>query len=91
MWASPTMPEFIASLPVAGMDGTARRLLGASGRAHLKTGSLDGVAAIAGYVEGESGRRYVVVGVINHPQADAARPALEALVGWAMRDGAGTP
>ncbi|TAK88734.1 MAG: hypothetical protein EPO09_17750 [Aquabacterium sp.] len=86
MWATPAMPEFIASLPISGTDGTARRLQSVAGRAHLKTGSLDGVAALAGYVEGESGRRYAVVAVINHPQADAARPAMEALVAWAMRD-----
>ncbi len=86
MWASPTMPEFIASLPITGLDGTARKLQNVSGRAHIKTGSLDGVAALAGYVEGESGRRWVVVGVVNHPQADAARPALAALLGWAMKD-----
>ena len=86
MWASPTMPEFIASLPITGLDGTACKLQNVSGRAHIKTGSLDGVAALAGYVEGESGRRWVVVGVVNHPQADAARPALAALLGWAMKD-----
>ncbi|MGQ0598648.1 D-alanyl-D-alanine carboxypeptidase/D-alanyl-D-alanine-endopeptidase [Aquabacterium sp.] len=86
MWASPTMPEFIASLPITGLDGTARKLQSVSGKAHIKTGSLDGVAALAGYVEGESGRRWVVVGVVNHPQADAARPALAALIGWAVKD-----
>jgi D-alanyl-D-alanine carboxypeptidase/D-alanyl-D-alanine-endopeptidase (penicillin-binding protein 4) len=86
MWAAPTMPEFIASLPIAGTDGTARRLQSVAGRAHIKTGSLDGVAALAGYAQGASGRRYVVVAVINHAQADAARPALEALLGWAVRD-----
>jgi len=86
MWASPVMPELLASLPVTGMDGTARRLTSLSGRAHIKTGSLDGVAALAGVVDGDSGRRYVVVGVVNHPQADAARPALEAMMLWAQKD-----
>jgi D-alanyl-D-alanine carboxypeptidase/D-alanyl-D-alanine-endopeptidase (penicillin-binding protein 4) len=86
MWSMPVMPEFIASLPIAGQDGTAKRLVSVSGRAHLKTGSLDGVAALAGYVDGDSGRRYVVVGTINHAQADAARPALQALLAWAARD-----
>ncbi len=86
MWASPTMPEFVASLPITGTDGTARRLLSVAGRAHLKTGSLDGVVALAGYVDGDSGQRYVVVAAVNHPQAEAARPALEALMAWAMRD-----
>ena len=33
-----------------------------------------------------SGRRYVLVAIANHPQAAAARPAIEALVDWAARD-----
>jgi D-alanyl-D-alanine carboxypeptidase/D-alanyl-D-alanine-endopeptidase (penicillin-binding protein 4) len=86
MWASPVMPEWVASLPIAGLDGTARRMSSAVGRAHIKTGSLDGVAAMAGIVDADSGRRYAVVGIINHPQADAARPALQALINWSMKD-----
>jgi D-alanyl-D-alanine carboxypeptidase/D-alanyl-D-alanine-endopeptidase (penicillin-binding protein 4) len=77
------MPELLASLPVAGLDGTARRARGGAGRAHLKTGSLRDVAAVAGYVLGPAGRRRIVVGMINHPRAEAARPALDALVQWA--------
>ena len=56
------------------------------GRAWLKTGSLRDVASIAGYVEGESGRRYSVVALINHPNAGAARPALDAVLDWTARD-----
>jgi D-alanyl-D-alanine carboxypeptidase/D-alanyl-D-alanine-endopeptidase (penicillin-binding protein 4) len=91
MWASPVMPEFLASLPVTGVDGTARRLDSTSGRAHIKTGSLEGVSAIAGVVLGESGQRYIVVGIVNHPRASNARPALDALLAWAMRDGGVVP
>ena len=86
MWRSPVMPEFIASLPVNGVDGTTRRWQAAVGQAHIKTGSLDGVASVAGYVLGESGRRIVVVGLVNHPRADAARPLLQALIDWARQD-----
>ncbi|HEX6362963.1 MAG TPA: D-alanyl-D-alanine carboxypeptidase/D-alanyl-D-alanine-endopeptidase, partial [Albitalea sp.] len=77
-WASPAMPELVASLPLAGMDGTMRRARGGFGRAHLKTGSLRDVAAVAGFVHAESGRRYVLVAIVNHPNANAARPALDA-------------
>ena len=76
------MPELMSSLPVAGIDGTLRRARGAPGRAHLKTGSLRDVVGVAGYVLGNSGRRYVVVAIVNHPNANAARPALDALVEW---------
>ena len=88
-WATPVMPELLASLPIAGIDGTLRRSrLGqgqSAGRAHLKTGSLQGVLALAGYVHGEGGQRQVLVALVNHPNAAAARPALDALVEWAAR------
>ena len=51
------------------MDGTlSRRLRGAGldGRAHLKTGSLDHVSSIAGYLLGRSGKRYALALMINH-------------------------
>ncbi len=82
----PVMSELMSSLPISGLDGTLRRSRTASGRAHLKTGSLRDVAGLAGYVLSNSGRRYVLVAVVNHPQAGAARPALDALVQWVLRD-----
>jgi len=85
-WAGPVMPELLASLPVAGVDGTLRRSQGATGRAHLKTGSLRDVAGVAGVVLGASGRRYVLVAIVNHPNANAARPAFDALLQWAAAD-----
>ena len=86
-WASPLMPELMSSLPVAGIDGTLRRLRGRSGGlAHLKSGSLRDVSGVAGYVHAASGRRYVLVAIANHPNAAAARPAIDALVDWAARD-----
>jgi len=86
MWRSPVMPEFIASLPLNGVDGTTRRWQAAAGQAHIKTGSLEGVVSVSGYVLGESGQRIVVVGLVNHPRADAARPLLQALIDWARQD-----
>ena len=86
-WASPVMPEMVSSLPVIGVDGTMRRTKTLLGRAHLKSGSLRDVAAVAGVVLSERGRRYVVVAILNHPNAGAARPALEALVQWVAADG----
>jgi D-alanyl-D-alanine carboxypeptidase/D-alanyl-D-alanine-endopeptidase (penicillin-binding protein 4) len=85
-WASPVMSELMASLPVSGLDGTMLRSRASPGRAHLKSGSLRDVAGIAGYVLPPSGRRLVLVAVINHPNANAARPALEALLQWAAAE-----
>ena len=84
-WQSPVMPELVASLPVAGVDGTLRQRFGdgaASGRAHLKTGYLAGVRAIAGYLLDHSGQRWIVVCLINDPQARLGKPALDALLLW---------
>ncbi len=85
-WSSAVMSELMSSLPVAGIDGTLRRTKATPGRAHLKTGSLRDVVGVAGFVLADSGRRYVVVGIVNHPNANAARPALEALAEWAASD-----
>ena len=85
-YSSAAMPELLSSLPINGLDGTLRRSRATPGRAHLKTGSLRDVAGIAGYVLSDSGRRYVLVALINHPNASAARPALDALVQWSLRD-----
>ena len=74
-----------------GVDGTTRRpgrAWGAAlGRAHLKTGSLRDSAGIAGYVLSASGRRYVLVAILAHPDAGAGRGVLDALVQWTARDG----
>jgi len=83
---SPVMPELMSSLPVSGLDGTLRRSTATAGRAHLKTGSLRDVAAVAGYVLGHSGRRYAVVAILNHENATAGRPVLDSLVQWAIDD-----
>jgi D-alanyl-D-alanine carboxypeptidase/D-alanyl-D-alanine-endopeptidase (penicillin-binding protein 4) len=88
-YASASMPELMASLPIAGVDGTLKRNLGqpSEGLAHLKTGSLRDVTALAGYVHLPNGRRLIVVAMINHANASAGRPALDALVDWALRQG----
>jgi len=87
-WAGPVMPELLASLPINGLDGTARRSRSPAVRAHLKTGSLRDVRGIAGVVLADSGRRYVVVAVLNHPNAgsDAARAPFAALLQWVAND-----
>ncbi len=85
-WRSATMPELMSSLPIVGVDGTLRRSKAEAGRAHLKTGSMRDVLAIAGYVLSDSGRRYVLVAVVNDPNAGAAHPVLDAAIDWVARD-----
>ena len=88
-WRSPTMSELMSSLPISGVDGTLKRFKSkAVGSAHLKTGTLSNALARAGYVDGASGKRYVLVALINHANAntEAARAVMETLVDWAIRD-----
>lgn len=71
-WHSPFMPEFAQSLPLSATDGTLRNRFnspGMHGRIRLKTGRIDDVSALAGFVNAASGRTYVVVIMVNHPGA----------------------
>lgn len=89
-WRSPWMPEFTASLPIAGEDGTARRLSknsGAQGHAHLKTGTIDHVRAMAGFVLDRHGQRHILVFLANAPNAHAALPVQNALIEWLHQGG----
>jgi D-alanyl-D-alanine carboxypeptidase/D-alanyl-D-alanine-endopeptidase (penicillin-binding protein 4) len=82
---SPVMPELMASLPILAQDGTVKKRLNESqsnGRAHLKTGSLNGVNAIAGYEIDANNHRHVLVMLVNHPKAAAAKAAQDALIEW---------
>ena len=82
---SPVMPELVASLPMVAVDGTMRRRLkseAVAGQAHIKTGSLADVRAIAGYVLDRSGRRHAVTMIVNHPNAAQSQAAQDALLNW---------
>ncbi|MDD2833497.1 MAG: D-alanyl-D-alanine carboxypeptidase/D-alanyl-D-alanine-endopeptidase [Methylotenera sp.] len=84
-YSNPAMPEFIASLPILAKDGTVIGRLKDSpsnGRAHLKTGSINGVSAIAGYVLDANGHRHVLVMLVNHAKASFSKPAQDALIDW---------
>ncbi|CAN7491970.1 D-alanyl-D-alanine carboxypeptidase/D-alanyl-D-alanine-endopeptidase [Trinickia sp. LjRoot230] len=86
--ASAVAQVFVASLPVAGVDGTMRNRLRNDpvlGNAHIKTGTLRDVRAIAGYVAAANGESYVVVSFINDDHAAAARAAHDALLDWVYR------
>ena len=89
-WMSPTMPEFIASLPLAGVDGTMRKRaesLSVKSFAQIKTGSLTEVAGIAGYVTTRSGKRMIVVCIVNHSEASKLKEAMDNLLQWVHEHG----
>ena len=86
-WEQPYMPEFLASMSLSGLDGTLRRRFRNTelvGKAHLKTGSLDHVTAIAGYLQSRSGRRFAVVALQNHEDIHRGpgEEVQEALLRW---------
>jgi len=79
----PLMPVLMASMPILGLDGTTKKRLaegGSKGMAYLKTGSLEGVSSIAGYVQDMAGKRYVLVVIANHARASAVRAVQDALL-----------
>jgi len=79
-------PELLATLPIAGVDGTLSRRLKdgpATGQARLKTGTLRDAVGLAGFVPDAGGRPWVFVALLNHPEAARkGRPVLDALVEW---------
>jgi serine-type D-Ala-D-Ala carboxypeptidase/endopeptidase (penicillin-binding protein 4) len=90
-WAANTAPEFLASLPIAGVDGTMRRRLkdsAAAGRARIKTGTLKNAVAVAGYVPDANDRMWIVAAIVNHENAARGRAALDALIDSVARMGA---
>jgi D-alanyl-D-alanine carboxypeptidase/D-alanyl-D-alanine-endopeptidase (penicillin-binding protein 4) len=48
----------------------------------VKTGSLNDVRTVAGYVLDRNGHRHVVVFFVNHPTAHLSQPAQDALLKW---------
>lgn len=85
---SPFSAELKASLPILGMDGTLKKRFKDSeiaGYAHIKTGMLEGVKSIAGYVLAKDGREWIIVFIINHPNAQRGQAALDALIEWVQK------
>ena len=84
-YQSPVMPELMSALPILSVDGTLKQRLKespAKGRTHIKTGSLDDVRAMAGYLLDREGHRWVIVFLANHPSAWTTVEAQDALIEW---------
>ena len=82
---SSVMPEFVSSLPIVAVDGTMKKRLNdtnVSGRAHIKTGLLNGVKTMAGYMLDKSGRRMAIVFFVNHANSGRAQLAMDTLLQW---------
>jgi serine-type D-Ala-D-Ala carboxypeptidase/endopeptidase (penicillin-binding protein 4) len=64
----PLSPEYLSSLGIAGKDGTLKyRFEGseAVGRLRAKTGTLENVSALSGYVQAASGEKFIFAMMVN--------------------------
>lgn len=65
------LPEMLASLPIAGKDGTLEKRMGqtaAYGQLRAKTGTIDGVSALAGIVQSKGGEMLAFAVLMNDPK-----------------------
>ncbi|MDO4937282.1 MAG: D-alanyl-D-alanine carboxypeptidase/D-alanyl-D-alanine-endopeptidase [Sutterellaceae bacterium] len=83
MYRSSAMPEFMASLPAAGLDGTMKKRPLAIGSAHVKTGFIKNVRTIAGYATDPAGNRFSVVVLVNNNPLDNAKQLTQDVLVWA--------
>jgi len=89
--ASPVREELAGSLAIAAIDGTLERRMRngsvAGGRSSRRV-SLEGVRALAGYLQGADETRWILVAMVNHPNAARAQGALDFLAHWSLRNAA---
>ncbi len=75
----PLQPEYLSSLGIAGKDGTLKyRFEGseAVGRLRAKTGTLENVTALSGYVQSVGGERFIFSVMVND-YAGRASPVIQ--------------
>ena len=91
IYQHPLRAEFVSSLPISGIDGTIKKRFKKfplKERMHLKTGTIDGVQGLAGYVQGLSGKEYIVVFMHNDFSEFTykTRPFQDAFLTWVVQD-----
>ncbi len=91
IYQHPLRAEFISSLPISGIDGTTKKRFKKfplKERMHLKTGTINGVKGLAGYVLGLSGKEYIVVFMHNDFSEFTykTQPFQDAFLTWVVQD-----
>jgi len=79
-------PEYLASLPVAGADGTLNermREAPLAGKVHAKTGSVTHVRALSGYAETSGGRK-LIFSFLSNNQGGKKHEVQEAIDGLCL-------
>ena len=84
-WHRNIMPEFVASLSIAGKDGTTRNLFKRKdlrNAARIKTGTLNSVISAGGYIFSKSGAVYSFAAIVNRENLskNKARNTLEDII-----------
>ena len=85
VWQHPMRAEVVASLPILGVDGALRKRLQQKPyrrSGHLKTGGLEGVRALAGFLRGANGGDVFFVSIVNQ-RGGAVKDFENALIKWA--------
>ena len=82
------MPEVLASFPISGIDGTLKRRMKYSSFkifAHLKTGSMKNVNAIAGFLLDKNKEMKIFIFIMNDLTAKDSHRLQEALIALAFK------
>lgn len=85
MHRSPARQTFEQSLSVAGIDGTLRRRLKntpLAGNVIGKSGTLNQVKSLAGYLHSQSGKKYIYVMLFEGKNARAGRLLMDNILQW---------
>ncbi len=78
MYRSPKNKVFLASLPIAGEDGTLeRRMRDIRGAVRAKTGYINGVYALSGYAMSRSGKVYCFSVLCNDVRSGSAKGCID--------------
>ena len=77
--------EWVASFPVAGLDGTMKHRPLSDGSAHMKTGLLSGVKTMAGIVQAPKGARYAVFASLEGKNVAQGDEVLDAIMHWIVK------
>jgi D-alanyl-D-alanine carboxypeptidase/D-alanyl-D-alanine-endopeptidase (penicillin-binding protein 4) len=79
-------PDYLASFPRAGVDGTLqRRMNHVDGFAYLKTGSLNGIRSLGGYLRDKDGQFWALGVLVRGPSAFDSWVPMESLIEFLYR------
>lgn len=87
VYKGPFMPEFMASLSLSGLDGTMLERFSdeeLTGKLHVKTGMINHVSSIAGYMYSKDGKRYsfAIIQNFNDIHRGYGEEVQETLIRW---------